>query len=146
VWGGASMCERKIIFLCLHFRVLYRCTIDVSCKLTTHCATLAVLHPPCSAMLKGVLREKFGFKGHVVSDCGAVGNIFLTQKFAASAEAAAADALVAGTDINCGDGYDALNVSLAKGLVTEADIDAAITHSLTGRFELGVFDPPEGNP
>lgn len=84
--------------------------------------------------------------GHQVSDCSAVSNIQKTQRVATTPENAAADALKSGTDMNCGNGYDALNVSLAKGLVTVADIDTALTRTLTGRFELGEFDPDSRNP
>lgn len=73
-------------------------------------------------------------------------NIDQTQRFTSSPEAAAAAALKSGTDLNCGNGYDALNLSLARKLVSEADIDTAVTRTLTGRFELGLFDPPARNP
>lgn len=104
--------------------------------------------PACSSpmLLQDTLREEWQFGGPVVSDCGAVGFSFTAHRFTNTLAEAAAKALLAGTDVNCGNGYDALNVSLAGGLITEADVDTALSRSLSLRFRLGEFDPPSMNP
>jgi primosomal protein N' (replication factor Y) len=57
-----------------------------------------------------------------------------------------AEALKAGTDLNCGGAYKALNESLSRGLVDVSDVDTAISRTLAGRFGLGQFDPPDSSP
>jgi beta-glucosidase len=100
---------------------------------------------PCAAsprLLDGTLRRAWGFDGYVVGDCGAVEDIFANHHAASSPEAAAAAALRAGTDLDCGRGYAALGSALASGLVAEADLDRALVRLFTARFRLGLFDPP----
>ena len=99
-----------------------------------------------SPLLDSVLRGKWGFQGHVVSDCGAVGNVALFTDFAATKEEAAAKALRAGTDMNCGGAYAVLNVSIARGLASMSDVDAALGRTLAGRFARGEFDPVSNDP
>jgi len=93
-------------------------------------------------LLKQILRGRWGFRGYVVSDCDAVGDIYRTHKVAASAAAASAMALEAGTDLDCGRTYDSLVAAVHQGLVSEAVIDTAATRLFTARFRLGMFDPP----
>ena len=100
---------------------------------------------PCSAskfLLTDILRNKWGFKGFVVSDCGAVGDIMDGHKYAKSSESAAAMAVKAGCDLTCGGEYVALNEAVKKGLITEKEIDISITRLMVGRMKLGMFDPP----
>jgi beta-glucosidase len=97
-------------------------------------------------LLAETLRGRWGFGGYVVGDCGAVGDIFATHHLAASPEAAAAAALRAGTDLDCGHAYASLAPALARGLITEADLDRALGRLFTARFRLGLFDPPERVP
>ncbi len=99
---------------------------------------------PCSAdpwLLQTLLRKTWGFGGHVTSDCGAVADIELPRKFAPNAPAAAAAALQAGCDIECGNEYRALLDAVEQKLVTEKEIDAALHRVLRTRFDLGLFDP-----
>ena len=103
----------------------------------------------CSAsslLLGRYLRGEWGFKGHVVSDAGAVDDVFTGHKLAKSMAEAAAMALKAGVDVGVGNAYRALPEALEQGLVTEADIDAALRRALTTRFRLGMFDPPAEVP
>ena len=94
-----------------------------------------------------LLRRNWSFTGHVVSDCGAVTNLHLTQRYRDdTSEQGAADALIAGTDINCGSGYTALNASIGQGLVSWSVVDTALSRTLRGRFELGQFDVADGLP
>lgn len=98
----------------------------------------------CSAsptLLRQILREEWGFEGHVVSDCGAVGDIYLHHHTAADAAEAAAVALKAGCDLECGHVYAELKTALERGLLSEADIDRSLARSLATRFKLGMFDP-----
>ncbi|MGI6495768.1 MAG: glycoside hydrolase family 3 C-terminal domain-containing protein [Kiritimatiellia bacterium] len=103
----------------------------------------------CSAsslLLGDYLRGGWGHKGHVVSDAGAVDDIFQNHKVAPSMAAAAAMALKAGCDVGVGDAYRSLPEALEQGLVTAEDIDRALRNALTVRFRLGMFDPPSQVP
>jgi beta-glucosidase len=103
----------------------------------------------CSAspkLLAETLRAQWGFTGYVVGDCGAVGDIFASHHLAPSPAAAAAAALRAGTDLDCGHAYAALGPALAQSLVAEADLDRALVRLFAARFRLGLFDPPERVP
>jgi beta-glucosidase len=97
-------------------------------------------------LLDATLRREWGFTGYVVGDCGAVDDIFASHHLAPSPAAAAAAALRAGTDLDCGHAYEALGAALAGGLVTEGDLDRALVRLFAARFRLGLFDPPERLP
>ncbi|HPB01159.1 MAG TPA: glycoside hydrolase family 3 N-terminal domain-containing protein, partial [Candidatus Marinimicrobia bacterium] len=95
-------------------------------------------------LLSKILREDWGFKGYVVSDCGAILDIYQNHKIVATAPEAAALAVKAGTDLNCGQVYSsALIEAVQNGLITEHEIDTAVARLFTARFKLGQFDPPE---
>jgi beta-glucosidase len=104
--------------------------------------------PACASprLLGEILRGAWGFKGYVVSDCGAVDDIFQGHKVAATREEAAARAVKAGTDLDCGSEYSALVPAVRQKLITEAEIDTSLRRLLTARFRLGMFDPPERVP
>jgi beta-glucosidase len=107
------------------------------------------LGEPCCGsefLLADVLRDRWGFKGHVVSDCWAIRDFHENHKVCTSPEESAAMALNAGCDLNCGCTYPMLTVSYKKGLVTEAAIDQALTRLLRTRFKLGMFDEPGSGP
>jgi beta-glucosidase len=93
-------------------------------------------------LLTDLLRDQWGFQGHVVSDCGAIYDIYANHKKVPTAEAAAARAVKAGCDLCCGHEYDALPKAVKAGLITEAEMDVALERVLTARFKLGLFDPP----
>ena len=104
------------------------------------------LDEPCCGsnfLLKKILREKWGFKGHIVSDCWAIRDFHEYHKITKSPEESAALALNAGCDLNCGCTYPMLNVSYKQGLVTEEAINTALERLLKTRFKLGMFNPPE---
>jgi len=107
----------------------YNRTLDEAC-----CAS--------KLLLKDILRGKWGFKGHVVSDCWAIRDFHEYHKITKSPEESAALALNAGCDLNCGCTYPMLTVAYKKGLVTEEAINAALENVLRTRFKLGMFDPP----
>ena len=92
-------------------------------------------------LLTELLRKKWGFDGHVVSDCDAVSDIWATHRLVATPEEAAARAVKAGCDLNCGEQYYALGRALKKGLLSIQDVDQALRRILGARFRLGMFDP-----
>jgi len=93
---------------------------------------------PASAnplLLKDILRGAWGFKGYVVSDCDAVSDIYQSHSWTDSIEEAAGRALLAGTDLNCGSTYpNQLGNARDKGLISESDVDLALTRVLRARF------------
>jgi len=100
---------------------------------------------PCCAssfLLGDILRGEWKFKGYVVSDCGAINDIFAGHKVAANAAEASALAVKAGCDLTCGGEYEALEEAIAQGLITEKEIDVSVMRLMTARFKLGMFDPP----
>jgi beta-glucosidase len=101
--------------------------------------------PACanSRLLDTILRKQWGFKGYVVSDCGAIDDIFRTHKFAPDAEHGVAVSIQAGTDLNCGVEYSHLTAAVRGGLLAESEIDTSLRRLLWARFKLGMFDPPE---
>jgi len=103
------------------------------------------LNEACCAsnfLLKEILRGRWGFKGHVVSDCWAIRDFHEYHKITNSPEESAALALNAGCDLNCGCTYPMLTVSHKKGLVSDEAINTALERLLRTRFKLGMFDPP----
>jgi len=100
--------------------------------------------PACSSsfLLNDLLRRQWGFDGHVVSDCGAIYDIYANHHFVSSSEEASAAAVKAGTDLCCGTDYNSLTRAVKAGLLTPADIDTAVIRLFKARFDLGLFDPP----
>ncbi|MBE0695898.1 MAG: glycoside hydrolase family 3 C-terminal domain-containing protein, partial [Anaerolineaceae bacterium] len=105
------------------------------------------LDEPCCAsklLLEDILRNEWGFEGHVVSDCGALSDIHLNHKITKNGAETAALALKRGCDLGCDCAYyDHLQEALDQGLVTEKDIDNALQRTYGTRFKLGMFDPVE---
>jgi beta-glucosidase len=108
--------------------------------------------PACanSDLLKTHLREAWGFKGYVVSDCGAIADIFSGHRFAKSIAEATVVALQRGTDLICGVPPEkrvqyekqALEKAVTDGLLPESVVDQALRRLFLARFRLGMFDPP----
>ncbi|MEZ4883911.1 MAG: glycoside hydrolase family 3 N-terminal domain-containing protein [Chitinophagales bacterium] len=105
---------------------------------------------PCCAnpyLMDEVLREKWGFKGYFVSDCWALKDFYEGHKVVETPTEAAAMAINAGTNLNCGSTYyPALLESIEQGLTTEAVVDENLRELLPTRFKLGLFDPPNTVP
>lgn len=105
-------------------------------------------HPCCAHpyLINDVLRGRWGFKGHFVSDCGAVEDFHAHHKVTATPEESAALAVRLGCDLCCGGVYGNLGAAVEQGLVSEEEITAAARRTLTARFRLGQFDPPAKVP
>ena len=97
-------------------------------------------------LLQKRLRDEWGFQGYVVSDCGAVGDIYRSHKYVATQGEAAVAAVKAGTDLTCGGEYRSLLDEVKAGHITEAEITRAAERLFVARFRLGMFDPPERVP
>jgi beta-glucosidase len=97
-------------------------------------------------LLGKTLREEWGFEGYVVSDCGAIEDIWERHKIADTPEEAAALAVNNGCDLCCGRIFQHLLAAVEKGLIAEDAIDRAVERLLTARMRLGEFDPPEVQP
>lgn len=115
------------------------------------CAYNSTNSEPCCAnnyLLQEVLYGKWGFKGHVVSDCWALVDFYSENGHGTVSDEveAAALALESGVNLNCGSTYPALVEAVEKGLVNESLIDERLKPLLKTRFKLGMFDPQERNP
>jgi beta-glucosidase len=108
----------------------YNRTLDEAC-----CAS--------NLLIKNILRGKWGFKGHFVSDCWAIKDFHEYHKITKTPEESAALALNTGCDLNCGCTYPTLTTAFKKGLVTEQAINTALERLLRTKFKLGMFDPPK---
>jgi beta-glucosidase len=105
--------------------------------------------PACASewLLSTVLRDEWGFEGYVVSDCGAIIDIFQNHKYVETGEEAAAIAVKAGCELNCGPVYlDALLNACNQGLISEEDITTAVERLFLARFKLGLFAEPGDVP
>ena len=102
-------------------------------------------YPCCGSpeLLQEYLREKWGFQGHVVSDCWAINDFHANHHFTDTPAESSAAALKAGTDLNCGCTYRCLLTALAQKLITEDDIRQAAIRLFTTRYLLGIMDGQE---
>ncbi len=97
-------------------------------------------------LLQEILRGEWGFEGYIVSDCGAIQDIHRHHRLVDSPEEASALAVRNGCNLNCGCTYEYLLSSVRGGLLTEKDLDRALTYLFKVRFRLGMFDPEEDVP
>ena len=124
----------------------FRATIVEGKADSVMCAYNRTNEEPCCAnkkLMTDILRGEWGFDGYVVSDCGAIRDIWAGHKFAKTEAEASALAVRAGTDLTCGGEYASLIQAVKQGLITEGEIDTALKRLMTARFRLGMFDPPE---
>ena len=109
------------------------------------CAYQRLDDEPCcgnTRLMRRILRDEWGFKHVVVSDCGAIADFWMNHKTSSDAIHAAAKGVIAGTDVECGFGYAYAQIpdAVAKGLITEEDVNESVFRLLTQRFELGEMD------
>ncbi|AUS07045.1 beta-glucosidase [Pseudotamlana carrageenivorans] len=93
-----------------------------------------------SPLLFNILRNTWGFNGYVVSDCGAIADIYKDHNITKTAAKASALALMEGCDLNCGSTYKNLNEAVREKLIDEGKLNLALTRLYTARFKLGMFD------
>lgn len=110
---------------------------------------------PCCGndkLLIDILRNSWGYKGIILSDCGAIDDFWVKDKNTPrheshpDRESASVDAVLSGTDLECGASYRILTKALEHGTISEKDLDVSLRRLLRGRFELGMFDPDERVP
>ncbi len=110
------------------------------------CAYQRLDDEPCcgnSTLLQKILRDEWGFKYLVVSDCGAIGDFYSSHKVSSDAVHAASKGVWAGTDVECqwnNHNYRKLPEAVAKGLITEDEINRHVLRVMVGRFDLGEMD------
>lgn len=126
----------------------FRATVMEADAQSVMCAYNAIDGIPACAnkkLLQENLRDKWGFKGFVVSDCAAVFDIYNSgsHKYSASPEEGIKAAFENGTDLICGDANEVDNIhsAIKKGFITEAQLDASLVRLFTARMRLGQFDP-----
>lgn len=100
---------------------------------------------PCcgsNRLLTQILRNDWGFKGIIVSDCGAISDFFGKKKHNTHPDAphASADAVLNGTDLECGGNYRTLPEAVKAGLISEEQINTSVKRLLKARFELGEME------
>lgn len=113
------------------------------------CAYNRLEGQPCCGndpLLVDILRNQWRFDGYVTSDCWAVSDFTGFHKTHANNTIAASDAMLAGTDLECGNLYHLLAEGVQKGLHSERDINVSLTRLFTILFKLGMFDPQEQVP
>ena len=111
------------------------------------CAYQRLDDEPCcgnTRLLQKILREDWGFKYLVVSDCGAVSDFWENHKTSSDVTHAAYQGVISGTDVECGFNYVYKSVpdAVKQGLLTEAEVDKHVIRLLEGRFDLGEMDDP----
>ena len=111
------------------------------------CAYQRLDDDPCcgsTRLLQEILRDEWGFKYLVVSDCGAISDFYDSHKSSSDATHASAKATIAGTDVECGYGYAYRSIpeAVRRGFITEAEVDKHVIRLLEGRFDLGEMDDP----
>jgi len=113
------------------------------------CAYNRLNDKPCcgsKSLLNDLLREDWGFKGHVVSDCGAINDIKSNHNFTISDEESVAYAIKGGVDLNCGSLYNLIPKAIEKGYITEEDLDKSLKRLLMTRLKLGILTKVNDNP
>lgn len=100
-----------------------------------------------SFLIQQVLKDEWGFRGHVVTDCWALEDIWLRHKVLPNSVVTAAEAVKAGINLDCSNMLqDDVQKAIDQQLITEGDVDKALAPNLKTQFKLGFFDPQENSP
>jgi len=113
------------------------------------CAYNRINGVPCcgnDALTRDIVRNQLGFDGYLVSDCWAISDFFKTHMTHPDEPTAASDALLAGTDLECGVSYKKLVAAVKMGMISEKNINVSLAKDLKILFKLGFFDPQEKVP
>lgn len=97
--------------------------------------------------LLNIVKKDWGFKGYIVTDCGALDDVFATHKYVKTPAEAAAGAIKAGINLDCSAVLQSDVVkAVEQKLITEKDVDAALKPLLLTQLKLGFFDNPDASP
>ncbi len=145
--GNSEVAER---WLREYYFPAYKACFQEAGAFSTMCAYNRVNGIPACAsewLLTKVLRDEWGFDGYVVSDCGAILDIFENHNYVETAEEASAIAVKAGCELNCGPVYEAALLDACNaGLISEDEISTAVERLFVARFKLGLLADPEEFP
>jgi beta-glucosidase len=126
----------------------FRATVVEGHADSVMCAYNSVLGEPACAndLLLGMLRNTWGFRGYVVSDCWAISDLYQAHGFVMSLDQGSALSVKAGTDLSCGPEFETLDFALRDRLLSMRDLDQAVGRLFEARIRLGMFDPPARVP
>jgi len=126
----------------------FRATIVEGHADSVMCAYNSVRGEPACAnhLLLDLLRNQWGFRGYVVSDCWAIQDLYQGHNYVLSIDQASALAVKAGTDLSCGPEFRVLAFGEQNRLISMEEIDRAVKRLFEARFRLGMFDPPASLP
>ncbi|MTK53589.1 glycoside hydrolase family 3 N-terminal domain-containing protein [Paludibacter sp.] len=113
------------------------------------CAYNRTFGKPCcgsSFLLSELLRKRWGFQGYITTDCDAITNFYKHHGAAKDEADACALAIKSGVNLDCGNEFQSLPEAVKRGLITEKEIDQALSKLLVTRFKLGLLDPVNNNP
>ena len=113
------------------------------------CAYNRLNDEPCcgsKSLLNNLLRDSWSFKGHIVSDCGAINDIKSNHGFTMTDEESVAYAIKGGVDLNCGSLYNLIPKAINQGILTEFDLDKSLKRLLMTRLKLGILKKVNDNP
>ena len=113
------------------------------------CAYNRLNDEPCcgsKSLLNNLLRDSWGFKGHIVSDCGAINDIKSNHGFTMTDEESVAYAIKGGVDLNCGSLYNLIPKAINQGILIEFDLDKSLKRLLMTRLKLGILKKVNDNP
>jgi beta-glucosidase len=151
--GPESLRHRFDVPVSLHdfydtYTPAFRATVIDGHAESIMCAYNSVLGEPACAnnLLFNLLRNQWGFRGYVVSDCWAINDLYQGHGFVMSLSQASALSLRAGTDLTCGPQFKSLDYALEDRLISPQEIDRAVRRLFEARFRLGMFDPPASVP
>ena len=113
------------------------------------CAYNRLEGQPCcghNELLQDILRNQWKFDGYVTSDCWAVSDFAKYHKTHSNDTEAVADAVLAGTDLECGDLYQKLQQGVERGIISEKEINVSLARLFEIQFKLGMYDPADRVP